>query len=555
MSRDQTTSSAAAVAARHEALSARLGAALRAGADPQRLLHDALQQLRSAARPRWLDYAQAFSALGAHPLAAALLGQAVTRWPQDAELRFRLGNALRLSQRHSEAEREFRETLRLNPGHEPAALSLSFMLRDAGRIDAACAEMLALWGRQGGAAEAALKAGRFLDECGRPQWASRVYREALARTPQDPHLLAAAGDMAMVLGDFDRGRECLLAALDGGIDARDWSGICLLLANNQRYVSADHPDFVRFARAWDSAASFPDSRIAAGFALGKARADVGDFSGAVEVLRQANALQRNRRPWSAAGWRNTVEALIAAPPTPQAAGDTRLPGAPLFVVGLPRTGTTLVAELLGRHAQVRNRGEMNWLPFLAQELTTQRRLDSPPALRRAASIYLAQLRQDDAAATWYLDKNPHNFRHLGLIAGLFPQARIIHCVRERRDTALSIWSQLFAHQDVDYAYDFADIAAFADGHDRLMRHWRQSLQLPVFELEYEQLVGQTEATLRRLADFLGLPAEEVCNAQQRDSVISTASVWQARQPVHRAAVGRWRRYLPYLPELSEHFAV
>ena len=113
---------------------------------------------------------------------------------------------------------------------------------------------------------------------------------------------------------------------------------------------------------------------------------------------------------------------------------------------------------------------------------------------------------------------------------------------------------LFAHQDLDYAYDLGNIAAFGHGHDRLMQHWRRSLDLPLFELEYERLVGQTEETLRQLAGFLGLQPYPLLQTQPRpDSVISTASVWQARQPVHRGGVGRWRRFAPHLPELARHF--
>ena len=227
---------------------------------------------------------------------------------------------------------------------------------------------------------------------------------------------------------------------------------------------------------------------------------------------------------------------------------------PVFVVGLPRTGTTLVEKMLARHPQVRARGEMDWLPFLDFELTAKQRRNDPAALRHVASTYMAHLRQDDAPARWYIDKNPHNFRSLDLIASLFPHARIVHCVRNRRDTAVSIWSQLFAHRDVDYAYDLRDIAVFGQGHDRLMAHWRRSLELPVFELKYERLVEQPESMLRQLGDFLGLP-NHTGEGPEREagSGIATASVWQARQPIHRGSVGRWHEFAPYLPELLDSF--
>jgi len=518
------------------------------------MLEDALVQLRSADWPAWLEYARIFSGAGAPQLGVALLGEATQRWPQNAELRIGWGHALRLSQRIAEAELAFRHVLRTFPGHEQAALALAFMLRDNGRIDAASTVALDLWRAQGRGAEATLKAGAFLEQCHRPQWVAQVYESALAEGQRDPRILAAAGDVAMVLGQFELGRERLLAALDVGLELKDWAGIFMRLASNQRYASSDHPDFARFEQAWADPSLDEEVRIASGFALGKARIDIEDYQGAVDVLRQANAMQHRRRPWDASAFGDFVTTQTSAPlrPVVSVAGYESV--IPVFVVGLPRTGTTLVESMLARHPQVRSRGEMDWLPFLNFELSAKRRANDPAALRQAASIYLAHLRQDDAPARWYIDKNPHNFRYLGLIASLFPQARIVHCVRDRRDTAVSIWSQLFAHQDVDYAYDMKDIAVFGHGHDRLMEHWRQCLALPIFNLEYERLVEQPAAVLQQLGVFLGLPEHErLASESGEPNPISTASVWQARQPVYRGSVGRWRRFAPYLPELSDCF--
>ncbi len=540
-----------------DALRARLANALRAHADPQTLLQVALSQLRGSEWQAWQEYARAFSLNGAAPLAIALLVEATRRWPLVAQLQVGLGNALRLSQRLPEAEQAFRNVLRMHPDHAAAALPLAFMLRDSGRIDAACAVVLALWQDQGRGVEATLKAAAFFEECGQPRWVAQVCETGLGEGLCDPRVAALAGDAAVALGQFELGRERLLAALDGGLELKDWSGIFGRLASTQHYADSAHPDLQRFEQAWADLSLAEETRIAAGFALGKARTDIGDFSGAVDVLRQANALRRERSRWDAAAMQDFIAARIAAPLPPQVdAGAAFASVIPIFVVGLPRTGTTLVAQLMARHPHVRSRGEMDWLPFLAFELSAGQHANNAAALRQAASVYLAHLRQDDAPARWYIDKNPHNFRHLDLIASLFPQARIIHCVRERRDTAVSIWSQLFAHQDMDYAYDLGDIAAFGHGHDRLMEHWRRSLTLPLFELAYERLVDQPAAMLRELAAFIGLSEHDLADAQPDDrSAIGTASVWQARQPIHRGAVGRWRQFAPYLPELAEHFGV
>jgi hypothetical protein len=170
-------------------------------------------------------------------------------------------------------------------------------------------------------------------------------------------------------------------------------------------------------------------------------------------------------------------------------------------------------------------------------------------------MFAAQLRRDDEPAHFYIDKNPLNFRYLDVIAALFPNARMIHCRRDRHDVALSLWCQHFAHEDMGFAYDFDDIAAFADGYLRLMRHWRPCNPLPIFDVDYEALVTAPDVELARVAVFLGLDwvsANRVHAHPYRDA-IATASVWQARQPIHTGSIGRWHRYKALLPAAEAAF--
>ena len=159
-------------------------------------------------------------------------------------------------------------------------------------------------------------------------------------------------------------------------------------------------------------------------------------------------------------------------------------------------------------------------------------------------------RQDDAPATWYIDQDPLNFRYLHIIAAMFPQARVILCQRERRDTALSLWSQDFAHEDCAFAYDFGDIADYAAGHDALVEHWRQTLPLPIHTTSYEDLVADPRSSLAALRDFAGMP-EAGATTHDAAAPINSSSVWQARQPIYTRSVGRWRGYTPFIPELLQ----
>ncbi len=229
-------------------------------------------------------------------------------------------------------------------------------------------------------------------------------------------------------------------------------------------------------------------------------------------------------------------------------------GVPIFVVGLPRTGTTLVAELLGRHPDIRNRGELPTLAYLAERLAGLDAAQRTGALDDAAAVYLAHLRRDDAPARCYIDKNPLNFRYLDTVAALFPNARVIYCRRHARDTALSIWSQSFAHDDYGFAADFHDIAAVATGCDDLMAHWERSLSIPIITVDYEQVTTDPATTIAQLVAQLGLAPFDLAQANPDvASAITSASQWQARQPIHQRSVERWRSYADYLPELIELF--
>ena len=504
---------------------------------------DLVERLRSAeaAESEWLMAAEML--LRSDPAAAAaLLEVAVRQHPAAPRLHYLHGNALRVSGQPGAAESALRTAIALDPAHANASISLAHLLREQGRMKALAEVMLALWRNEPRSLERDRRIVSFLLECTRHAEADSLLPALLAAHPQDPMLLRHAGECALMFGRFDEARTHLRAAIevDPG-QASTW----LRLAHTHRFVDAEDDDLRLLqagARRGDLAA---DTRIAIGFALGKALDDLGRLGESVDVLKRANADWRQGHRWDGQAWRRFVAAQLQAPLAARSAASS--PTIPIFIVGLPRSGTTLVERLLSRDAQIRGRGELNWIASLARQLGPQ----VPAAnLTAAGNFYLAQLRQDDPPTRFAIDKNPLNFRHLGLIAGMLPMARIIHCRRDPRDAALSIWSQHFAHADMAWAYDFGEIGEYARGEAELMAHWRQVLPLPIFELDYETLVADPEASIGAVRRFLGFTADAVPTLFDVPDAISTASVWQARQEVHSRSVGRWQRYREFLPELE-----
>lgn len=234
---------------------------------------------------------------------------------------------------------------------------------------------------------------------------------------------------------------------------------------------------------------------------------------------------------------------------------------PVFILGMPRSGTTLVEQMLAAHPQVYGAGERLDIYWLADGLAmvTGGELGFPEAvealtldvIRDLGLAYVAGLRIQDPSALRITDKLPHNFLFVGLIHVMFPHARIIHCRRDPVDTCLSCYMEIFVGTH-DYAYDLGELGAYYQLYHTLMEHWHQVLPGRILDIEYEQLVMDPEKGIRTMLDYCGLGWDEAClNFHTIQRPIRTASLVQVRQPLYTTSVGRWRKYQSYLKPLLE----
>lgn len=233
---------------------------------------------------------------------------------------------------------------------------------------------------------------------------------------------------------------------------------------------------------------------------------------------------------------------------------------PVFIVGLPRSGTTLTEQILSAHADVYGAGELDVLSDLATGLPDRLGRSDPPwpeAVEKLTmgnvgdigSDYLRRISELSSSSLRVIDKQPLNFWHLGLVAIAMPNARIIHCRRDIRDCGLSIFSENFTPQQ-RWATDLGDIAHYWRGYRRLMEHWRNVSALSILDIVYETLVDDVETQSRRLFDFMGLPWDRsVLDFHTVDRAVQTPSRWQVRQPLYKSSSGRWRPYEAMLKPL------
>jgi tetratricopeptide (TPR) repeat protein len=483
--------------------------------------------------------------------AARIATTALAEHPDSLELRRALAGIQRQAGRPADAQVLLREVLAREPGDFAAAFPLAEMLIEAGHGAAAAQVLQACFAQGGSDAELAIRAIELLDEAGRKHAAAEIAESVLVAHPADARLHAYAGMLDVQLGEFARAREHYLFALAHDGRACEWNAPHGL-SSTQRYADAAHPDFALFRDCLARTDLSAKARASLLFAAGKAHDDIGDYAQAADFFRRANALAHEATAWSRKNWRRAIESRLASKPFTQCLDAPDF--VPVFIVGMPRSGTTLAAELLARSAMVRNRGELPWLAKLAQ-LPVLAGNPTRAVLSQCAAIYAAQLRQDDSgAARFFIDKQPLNFRYVDLILALFPNARIVHCTRGARDTALSLWAQSFSEDVQGYASDFADIALVMRDEERLLTHWHRLYPQAIRELRYEDLAINPEGQIAGLADWLGVPANPAPRNDARPDAIGTASLWQARQPVYTRSIGRWRHYAPYVSELGKFAA-
>jgi tetratricopeptide (TPR) repeat protein len=325
----------------------------------------------------------------------------------------------------------------------------------------------------------------------------------------------------------------------------------------KRYEAAD-PDIARLETYLRVKNAQPlADRTAAHFALGKAYLDTGDPQRAFEHLGTGNRMKRatfQYDPAATDAWLERLAQTFSHSLFERLRGGGDPSSMPLFVIGMPRSGTTLVEQILASHPLVQGGGELPAIRIVVDSVGVY-----PEALALLAREQLAAMgrqylqRVAPLATRQYLvDKMPANFLYAGLIHLMLPNARIIHCRRDAADTCLSCYTKLFAAEQL-FSYDLVELGRFYRGYEKLMAHWRALLPHDRFiDVQYESVVDDLPAQARRLTDWLGLPWDDNClRFHETQRVIRTASLFQVRRPIYTSSKGRWRRYSPFLAPLLE----
>jgi tetratricopeptide (TPR) repeat protein len=496
------------------------------------------------------------------PEAETLLRRHLTEHPTDvAALRMLAEVAGRIG-RYRDAENLLERCLELSPGFLGARQNYAVALHRQGKHTAALEQIERLLATDAHNPNYRTLHAAVLAGVGEYEQTIGIYEDVLKQYPRQAKVWVSYGHALKTAGRTDDGISAYRRAIE--LDAR-LGDVWFSLANlkTYRFDAADIAHMRTQLKREDLSA---DDRVHFHFALGKALEDAGSYAESFEHYRQGNALRRAQVPYDPHRLHEHVKnsrALFTPQFLTATAGQGATAADPIFIVGLPRAGSTLIEQILSSHSQVEGTMELPDLPALAQSVvgrTGEPALRYPQALGRLPAGELRVMGEEYLARTsvqrksdrpFFIDKLPNNFMHVGLIHLMLPNARIIDARRHPLGCGFSAFKQHFARGQ-NFTYDLGELGAYYRSYVALMAHFDDVLPGRVHRVLYERMVEDTETEVRALLAYCGLPFEPAClRFYENERAVRTASSEQVRSPIYRQGMEHWRHFEPWLGPLRE----
>ena len=485
--------------------------------------------------------------LGRFDDAVASYRRAIALKPDFAMAHSNLGNTLKNLGRFDEAEACYTQAIALKPDYAEAHNNLGNTLKELGRLDEAEACYTQAIALKPDYAEAHNNLGSTLQKLGRLKESEISFKETIALKPDFAEAEYNLGVTLQEIGRFDEAETSYTQAI---VLKPNYAKAHRMLASIKKFDAQDEQYSV-MRRLYLSEDISDDQRCHINFGLAKACEDLGDFEQAYTHYAEGNALRKKLLQYDI----NVDVELFRKLKSnyPQIAQNSLAPDSfpnnlmPIFIVGMPRSGTTLVEQIISSHSQVTGAGELDFATQFGADIATGVTEANYESLLDFRNKYLNKLQNVSDGNLIVTDKMPQNFRYIGLLAAAFPEAKIIHVKRNPAAVCWANYKQYFMSKTLGYCYAIDDVIRYHALYKNLMDFWTNTLSDRIYQLDYEQLTINQGSETRQLIDYLGLDWDDKCLSPQNNArSVATASNVQVREKVYKGSSEQWKKYQPFL---------
>ena len=492
----------------------------------------------------------AYRSVGNIEEAEQAIQKATVLKPDSAEMRIELADVLFMRDRYGDAEIELENAKELSSDSSQIYVRLSHVLERGNKIEEALEAVDKAVELNPEMPDAFMRKGSICHLANRPEEALEHFNKALEMKPDMAATLLSLAELNLTLGDKEKARECLEKVQK---EHPDFPGLYLTLSKTKKFTE-DDPDFQKMVELEKDVERYGiDQACLLNFALFSAYENIGDYKQAFEHLKKANDYKRKQVPYDVERQKANFELLHEGNTKEilkKYEGKGFKSDLPVFIVGMPRSGTTLTEQIISSHPDVFGAGELIEISMLDLEFGAITQKNA----KQQGEWYIEKTKERDPSGTAkrITDKMPGNFANLGKILTILPDAKIIHCRRNPIDTCLSCYKQNFARGQY-WSYDLEELADYYNMYLETMEYWRKHLGNRFIEVDYEETVNDTEKQARTLIDYVDLPWNEAClEPHKQKRAVLTASKMQVIKPIYKTSVKSWERYKDELKPLIQN---
>ncbi|MCB1532177.1 MAG: tetratricopeptide repeat protein [Alphaproteobacteria bacterium] len=519
----------------------------------QNRFEEAIQEARVALSYR-PDYSQglmnlsiAYRSIGRMEEAQKAIEKAAVLDPESAEIHAELADVLFMQDRYADAEIELEKARKLEPDSPRVYIRLSNVLERGNKIEEALEAIDKAVEMNPEMPEAYLRKGSICHIANRVEEAKSYFLKALEMKPDLPTALLSLAELHLTLGEVEEAKIYVDKIRE---HCADMPAIYHTLSKTKKFTAEDE-DFKKMVELEKNVEHYGlDQASILNFALFTAYENIGDYKKAFEHLKKGNDFKRQQIPYDSVQQEQSFENIkknFSAERLKELEGQGFESDLPVFIIGMPRSGTTLTEQLISSHPDIHGAGELMEISMLDLQFGPL----NPENCAKQGQWYIDQIKKLDkgGAAKRITDKMPGNFTSLGKMVSILPGAKIIHCRRNPIDTCLSCYKQIFARGQY-WSYTLEELADYYNLYLGLMEHWREVLGDRFIEIDYEDTVGELEPQARKLIAYIDMPWDDAClEPHKQKRAVLTASKMQVIKPVYKTSVRAWERYSEELQPL------